>query len=155
MSLLAATEEQAVRTVYPEEVDVVNYDGPFIDQYVAGHQTASCRMTETVIEVGQRHVREINEQMQSEAAAGNSIVVRNTLSRHNLGVGLPAGAKLRFEGSVGYYCGGLNNGASVHIERNAGLGRRRRHGERRHHHRRLCGHGRRRRHGWRHDSRQR
>ena len=79
-------------------------------------------MTETVIEVGQRHVREINEQMQSEAAAGNSIVVRNTLSRHNLGVGLPAGAKLRFEGSVGYYCGGLNNGASVHIERNAGWG---------------------------------
>lgn len=79
-------------------------------------------MTETVIEVGQRHVREINEQMQSEAAAGNSIVVRNTLSRHNLGVGLPAGAKLRFEGSVGYYCAGLNNGASVHIERNAGWG---------------------------------
>jgi len=26
--LAAATEEQAVRTVYPEEVDVVNYDGP-------------------------------------------------------------------------------------------------------------------------------
>jgi glutamate synthase domain-containing protein 3 len=46
--------------------------------------------------------------------------VVNTLSRHNLGIGLPAGADITFEGSVGYYCGGLNTGARVHVERNAG-----------------------------------
>ncbi len=35
---------------------------------------------------------------------------------------MPAGAKVRFEGSVGYYCGGLNNGAEISIDRNAGWG---------------------------------
>ena len=79
-------------------------------------------MSEVVIEVGRRHIRDINRQMQASAAAGDNMVVRNTLSRHNLGVGLPAGADIRFEGSVGYYCGGLNSGATIEIERNAGWG---------------------------------
>ena len=77
-------------------------------------------MSEVVIEVGQRHIREINEEMQAAAKAGHSIRVVNALSRHNLGVGLPPGADLHFEGSVGYYCGGLNTGATVNIDRNAG-----------------------------------
>lgn len=79
-------------------------------------------MSEVVIDVGDRHIREINEEIQREAANGNAMVVRNTLSRHNLGIGLPTGANVRFEGSVGYYCGGLNNGATIQIERNAGWG---------------------------------
>ncbi len=29
-ALAAATEEQAVRTIYRDEVDVINYDGPAI-----------------------------------------------------------------------------------------------------------------------------
>ncbi|MGI9417041.1 MAG: glutamate synthase [Geminicoccaceae bacterium] len=74
------------------------------------------------INVGDRHIREINEEIQAAAAAGRAITVKNTLSRHNLGVGLPPGAKIRFEGSVGYYCGGLNTGATIEIERNAGWG---------------------------------
>ena len=79
-------------------------------------------MNEVVIEVGARHIREINQQMQAAAAAGYPMVVQNTLSRHNLGVGLPHGADIRFEGSVGYYCGGLNSGARIEVERNAGWG---------------------------------
>lgn len=79
-------------------------------------------MSETVIDVGKRHIREINEDIQAACASGHDITVRNTLSRHNLGIGLPAGAKLHFEGSVGYYCGGLNNGATITVERNAGWG---------------------------------
>lgn len=79
-------------------------------------------MTEVIIDVGDRHIKEINEEIQAEAAKGNAMLIRNTLSRHNLGIGLPSGAKLRFEGSVGYYCGGLNNGATIEIERNAGWG---------------------------------
>lgn len=77
-------------------------------------------MSEIEIEVGQRHIKEINEDIQAACAKGQKIRVVNTLSRHNLGVGLPPGADIRFEGSVGYYCGGLNTGTNVHIDRNAG-----------------------------------
>ncbi len=49
-------------------------------------------------------------------------MVRDPLSRHNLGVGLPEGADVIFDGSVGYYCGGLNNGATIAVTRNAGWG---------------------------------
>lgn len=77
-------------------------------------------MSEAVIEVGKRHIREINEEIQAACAAGKKVIVRNTLSRHNLGVGLPEGADVTFEGSVGYYCGGLNDGAIITIERNCG-----------------------------------
>ncbi len=77
-------------------------------------------MSEVTIDVGQRPIREINQEMQAAAAAGHDIRVVNTLSRHNLGVGLPPGVKLHFEGSVGYFCGGLNTGATIEIERNAG-----------------------------------
>ena len=77
-------------------------------------------MSETVIEVGKRHIREINEEIQEACKKGDRIRVINTLSRHNLGVGLPDGADITFEGSVGYFCGGLNTGSTLHIERNAG-----------------------------------
>lgn len=77
-------------------------------------------MTEIVIEVGERHIREINEELQEACKTGQPIRVVNTLSRHNLGVGLPDGADITFEGSVGYYCGGLNTGSKLQIERNSG-----------------------------------
>ncbi|MCY3996056.1 MAG: hypothetical protein OXF07_07940 [Rhodobacter sp.] len=77
-------------------------------------------MNEHVVDVGKRHIREINEEIQEACARGDRIRVVNTLSRHNLGIGLPDGAEVRFEGSVGYYCGGLNTGATLEIERNAG-----------------------------------
>lgn len=77
-------------------------------------------MSAVVVEVGKRHIREINEEIQAACAAGHEVIVRDTLSRHNLGVGLPEGARVSFEGSVGYYCAGLNDGATVTIERNAG-----------------------------------
>lgn len=79
-------------------------------------------MSPVIIEAGERHVRDINKDIQAACKDGQEIVVRNTLSRHNLGVGLPPGANIRFEGSVGYYCAGLNDGANVTIERNAGWG---------------------------------
>lgn len=77
-------------------------------------------MSVTVIEVGDRHIREINQDIQAACGRGEAVQVVNTLSRHNLGIGLPKGADVSFEGSVGYYCGGLNIGARVQIERNAG-----------------------------------
>ncbi len=77
-------------------------------------------MSEIVIDVGKRHIREINEELQEACKSGKPIRVVNTLSRHNLGVGLPDGADITFEGSVGYFCGGLNTGSKLRIERNSG-----------------------------------
>ena len=77
-------------------------------------------MSEIEIEVGKRLIREINQEIQEACKSGKKIRVVNTLSRHNLGVGLPDGADITFEGSVGYYCGGLNTGSRVTIERNCG-----------------------------------
>jgi glutamate synthase domain-containing protein 3 len=77
-------------------------------------------MSEYVVDVGKRHIKEVNQEIQEAAKAGKEIRVVNTFSRHNLGVGLPDGAKISFEGSVGYYCGGLNVGAEIEIERNSG-----------------------------------
>lgn len=79
-------------------------------------------MSETLITAGRRPIREINQEIQANIESGHEVVVRDTLSRHNLGVGLSTGGKVRFEGSVGYYCGGLNSGAEILIERNAGWG---------------------------------
>jgi len=77
-------------------------------------------MSEIVIDVGERPIREVHEELQDACTKGQPIRVVNTLSRHNLGVGLPDGLDITFEGSVGYYCGGLNTGAHIHIERNCG-----------------------------------
>lgn len=72
------------------------------------------------IEAGQRHIREVNQDIQAALAAGDEVTVTETLSRHNLGVGLPTRGDISFKGSVGYYCGGLNTGTKIDIERNAG-----------------------------------
>ncbi|MFP6741112.1 MAG: hypothetical protein VCD33_05705 [Alphaproteobacteria bacterium] len=77
-------------------------------------------MSETVVSVGDRPIREVNKAINAALANGDSVVVRDTRSRHNIGIGLPEGARLRVEGSAGYYCGGLNNGAHIEVERNAG-----------------------------------
>ncbi len=77
-------------------------------------------MSETIVSAGDRPIREINKEIKAALANGDSVVVRDTRSRHNIGIGLPEGARLRVEGSAGYYCGGLNDGAFIEIERNAG-----------------------------------
>ena len=78
-------------------------------------------MTATIV-AGDRPIREVNRDIRRTLADGIDITVSEPRSRHNLGIGLPAGARVRFEGSVGYYCGGLNNGAVIEITRNAGWG---------------------------------
>ena len=72
------------------------------------------------IEAGKRHIREVNQDIQAALAAGDEVTVTETWSRHNLGVGLPKQGDISFKGSVGYYCGGLNTGTKIDIERNAG-----------------------------------
>lgn len=79
-------------------------------------------MSEKVIQVGHRDIRTINQEFLEALEAGYSVVVTDTLSRHNLGVGLPRSGRIHFDGSVGYYCGGLNTGTDVWVENNAGWG---------------------------------
>ena len=75
-----------------------------------------------MIRAGDRPLREVNDEIRAAVAAGRHVRVTEPLSRHNLGVALPPGGGVTFEGSVGYYCGGLNNGAEITIARNAGWG---------------------------------
>ena len=77
-------------------------------------------MSEVTVIAGDRPIREVNTEIRQAAAAGSDVTVSDTRSRHNLAIGLDSRAQVRFEGSVGYYCGGLNCGARIDIERNAG-----------------------------------
>lgn len=83
-------------------------------------------MTVTGIEVdivaGDRPLREVNREIRAALAEGCEVVVREPMSRHNLGVALTGRGRVRFAGSVGYYCAGLSDGPDVHIEGNAGWG---------------------------------
>ena len=63
-------------------------------------------MSRIRIDAGVDDIREVNRRIQAACSNGSKVVVANTLSRHNLGVGLPEN--------------GLNNGATIHVERNAG-----------------------------------
>ena len=55
-------------------------------------------MSTIEIEAGKRSIREINEEIQAACKAGHEIVVTNTLSRHNLGIGLPPGGNITIYG---------------------------------------------------------
>ncbi len=77
-------------------------------------------MSEIIIDAAGQHIRDLNNQILAACENGDTARVKNTLSRHNLGVGLPDDGNIIFEGSVGYYCGGLNTGSTVTVERNAG-----------------------------------
>lgn len=66
--------------------------------------------------------RDLNAELRRLVAAGEDVVVRNPGSRHNLGVALKDPAKIVFDGSVGYYCGGLNCGTEIEVTGNTGWG---------------------------------
>ena len=65
-------------------------------------------------------VRDINHEIRSALAAGSDVAVANPGARHNLGVALLTPGHVTFEGSVGYYGAGMNDGASVEVRGSAG-----------------------------------
>ena len=72
---------------------------------------------------GNRPTREINEEIQRIIAAGDQeIVVKEPGARHNLGVAVLAPVRIRFAGSVGYYCAGLIDGPRIEVDESAGWG---------------------------------
>lgn len=69
-----------------------------------------------------RPIRELNREIRAALAEGREVVVRSPGARHNLGVALLSPGLVTFDGSVGYYCGGMSDGATVHIRGSAGWG---------------------------------
>lgn len=70
-----------------------------------------------------RTTREINAEIRSLVADGcTDITVRNPGARHNLAVAVLQPVRIRIDGSAGYYCGGLTDGAAIEIAGSAGWG---------------------------------
>lgn len=67
-------------------------------------------------------LRQVNVAIRAALAEGRSVVVTDTGARHNLGVALLRAGRVTFDGSVGYYCAGMNDGATVRISGSAGWG---------------------------------
>jgi glutamate synthase domain-containing protein 3 len=81
------------------------------------------RSSVALLDCRDKSVRDINLSIYSHMAAGErEILVLHPDARHNLGVALLHPAKVTFAGSVGYYCGGLSDGATVEIQGSAGWG---------------------------------
>src|SRR5262245_33244436 len=75
------------------------------------------------IDAADRSIRDVNVDIRRLAAEGcPEIAVRNPCARHNLAVAVLRPIRIRIEGSAGYYCGGLNDGASIDIHGSAGWG---------------------------------
>jgi formylmethanofuran dehydrogenase subunit C len=67
-------------------------------------------------------LRQLNAAVRGALAEGREVVVTNTGARYNLGVALLRPGRVTFDGSVGYYCAGMNDGATVRISGSAGWG---------------------------------
>ena len=66
------------------------------------------------IDAGTLSTREINALIRTRLQEGPAeISVENPNARHNLAVALLQPGRVRFLGSVGYYCGGLIDGAAI------------------------------------------
>ena len=77
---------------------------------------------EAVLDADQLSVREVNRALRAALSPDRTVVVRNPGARHNLGVALLRPGRVEFEGSVGYYCAGMSDGATVEIHGSAGWG---------------------------------
>lgn len=79
-------------------------------------------MTYTIRGQG-KTTRAINSELREAIASGErDIHVLEPDARHNLGVALLQPAHIIFEGSVGYYCGGMMDGGHIEVRGSAGWG---------------------------------
>ncbi len=75
-----------------------------------------------IVDCDGRSIREVNRSIRDALGRDVSVTVRNPGANHNLGVALLQPGRVDFDGSVGYYCGGMNDGATVVIRGSAGWG---------------------------------
>jgi len=72
---------------------------------------------QTTIDCTALTTRAINQQLKDLASSGvKQVDLLNPAGRHNLAVGVQKPIQIRFQGPVGYYCGGLGNGIQIEIE---------------------------------------
>jgi len=74
-----------------------------------------------VIDLAETTIRELNARLQA-APAGERFRVLHPAGRHSVGVGLDSAIEVDVEGHVGYYCAGMNAGATLRVHGNAGPG---------------------------------
>lgn len=67
-------------------------------------------------------IREINRAIRAAVADGRRVRVADPGARHNLAVAVLQPGHIVVEGSAGYYCGGMNDGATIEIHGSAGWG---------------------------------
>jgi glutamate synthase domain-containing protein 3 len=78
-------------------------------------------ITKLDIDAAALSTRELNTLIRARLQGGD-ITVANPNARHNLGVALLQPGRVHFLGSVGYYCGGLSDGAEIRVDGSAGWG---------------------------------
>src|SRR5262245_8505164 len=75
------------------------------------------------IDCRDKNTREINQLLREAIAEGHEhIEIREPDARHNLGVALLRPVRVVFAGSVGYYCGGMMDGAIIEVHGSAAWG---------------------------------
>jgi glutamate synthase domain-containing protein 3 len=85
---------------------------------------APVTMPATVVDLAVTEVRALNQALHELGNETNRINWRvlNPRGRHALAVGVAAPVAIEIAGHVGYYCAGMNQGATVTITGNAGSG---------------------------------
>lgn len=76
----------------------------------------------TIVDCAGRAIREINRAIRAGLDAGRPVRVSGPGARHNIGVALLREGTVMVDGSAGYYCGGMNDGATIEIKGSAGWG---------------------------------
>jgi len=72
------------------------------------------------IDLSQLSIIDANELIRQCGAAGEDVEIVNPDARHNIGVGLIHPINVRVKGSGGYFCAGLTDQATFHIDQNVG-----------------------------------
>ncbi len=77
-----------------------------------------------VFDLASVSLRSLNAALHALAAGGNAAgwTVRNPRGAHAIAVGVTVPVAITIEGHVGYYCAGMNSGADITINGNAGPG---------------------------------
>lgn len=77
----------------------------------------------TELDLSQSELREVNAALQAEDAGSNqAFEISNPRGAHAIAVGLDAPIEVTVKGSTGYYCGGMNQQATVHVKGSVGPG---------------------------------
>ena len=77
-----------------------------------------------IFDLGKSELRELNAALQTLPPSTNQTIwtILNPRGSHALAVGVTANVEISIEGHAGYYCAGMNDGAAITINGNAGTG---------------------------------